>query len=580
MNKTKYITFYSYKGGVGRTLTLANIAYLYALEGKRVVIVDFDLEAPGISNILPFKNIVKKHLENKNKKGGIFEFILHYQKHKTALSLRAYYCAEPIPVDSDSNKKGEIYIIPAGKEDAAYKQKLQDFSWNRFYSEEGGDELFSKLRKKIEIEFDNPDVVLIDSRTGLTDIGGICTMLLPDKVVMLTGLNYQNITGVKNTIDSIAGFSDNRKTVNQEYEDIEIILTASHIPADEEMDKTNERIKYANEQFQRDIEVFLHYVAILSLEERVLCSEKVENKKTVLIVEKYKQLFDIIKRPYYKEEKNFENNKKELEKFLSIGKLSDAEIQISELITFYEKNKIESGDLIYYSFLKTQILMDKKKFEEAANLYNNISAFFRKGIKSDKVEKYLMYHYWGFVLRESAQIKKLSLEKRTGLLKQSVEKYEISIEHNPDERFTYNNLGNSISDLAKLETDKKRKTELLNQSIEKYKKAIELNPNYDSAYSSKSNSLIKLYYIDTNKNFLYQALESAQKANSINPQKGIYNQACAYSLLGEFDKSIEYLKKTNEAQEVSIKHISEDEDLMPLRNHPEYKKFITENLKI
>lgn len=44
----KTITFFSYKGGVGRSLLLANIARYLALLNKRVFVIDFDLEAPGL----------------------------------------------------------------------------------------------------------------------------------------------------------------------------------------------------------------------------------------------------------------------------------------------------------------------------------------------------------------------------------------------------------------------------------------------------------------------------------------------------------------------------------------------------
>ena len=43
----KIITFYSYKGGTGRTMLLANVAWILATNGKRVLVVDWDLEAPG-----------------------------------------------------------------------------------------------------------------------------------------------------------------------------------------------------------------------------------------------------------------------------------------------------------------------------------------------------------------------------------------------------------------------------------------------------------------------------------------------------------------------------------------------------
>lgn len=43
----RIVTFYSYKGGTGRTMALANTAWILAANGKRVLAVDWDLEAPG-----------------------------------------------------------------------------------------------------------------------------------------------------------------------------------------------------------------------------------------------------------------------------------------------------------------------------------------------------------------------------------------------------------------------------------------------------------------------------------------------------------------------------------------------------
>ena len=44
----RIITFYSYKGGTGRSMALANVAFVLALNGNRVLVIDWDLEAPGI----------------------------------------------------------------------------------------------------------------------------------------------------------------------------------------------------------------------------------------------------------------------------------------------------------------------------------------------------------------------------------------------------------------------------------------------------------------------------------------------------------------------------------------------------
>jgi len=69
---SRIITFYSYKGGVGRTFSLANIAVLLSKRGKLVLLIDWDLEAPGLLRyfkpFLPKKSTSQKgliHLLNK-----------------------------------------------------------------------------------------------------------------------------------------------------------------------------------------------------------------------------------------------------------------------------------------------------------------------------------------------------------------------------------------------------------------------------------------------------------------------------------------------------------------------------------
>src|ERR1700734_1996566 len=44
----RIVTFYSFKGGTGRTMALANVAWILAANGKRVLVADWDLESPGL----------------------------------------------------------------------------------------------------------------------------------------------------------------------------------------------------------------------------------------------------------------------------------------------------------------------------------------------------------------------------------------------------------------------------------------------------------------------------------------------------------------------------------------------------
>ena len=292
MSITRFVTFYSYKGGVGRTLALGNVAWEAARNGKKVLIIDFDLEAPGISSIIPFQETIKKHISDENKKGGLFEFILDFQKTQKVPSLSAHYTTEPI-IGDDFQEGGSIYIIPAGKEDVSYQETLQAFNWEKFYAEENGNYLFNILRSEIISGFDNPDFVLIDSRTGLTDIGGICTILLPDKVVIFTGLNDQHINGCRQIIDSIEKHSEYRKK-EQYIGPIETILVASHVPDADEYDLVRARKKKAVELFNRELDVIFPYVPILSLEERLLFKEQGDDKQSVTLIERYKLLYDLI----------------------------------------------------------------------------------------------------------------------------------------------------------------------------------------------------------------------------------------------------------------------------------------------
>ena len=44
----KIVTFYSFKGGTGRTMALANVAWILASNGLKVLVVDWDLDSPGL----------------------------------------------------------------------------------------------------------------------------------------------------------------------------------------------------------------------------------------------------------------------------------------------------------------------------------------------------------------------------------------------------------------------------------------------------------------------------------------------------------------------------------------------------
>lgn len=191
------ITFYSYKGGVGRSLALTNIAMRLSQLNKKVCIIDFDLDAPG----LRFK-FLKDYALSQPINKGIVDYIHEFSSKGNLPKQIRDYTIDLIPNDVESEK---IQFISAGDiHSPEYWKKLSMINWaSMFYSKEGqGVKFFLDLKAKIETEL-NPDYLLIDSRTGITDISGITLRILADEIVVLAINNKENLWGTKKIIQSI-----------------------------------------------------------------------------------------------------------------------------------------------------------------------------------------------------------------------------------------------------------------------------------------------------------------------------------------------------------------------------------------
>ena len=68
------VTFYSFKGGTGRTMALANVAWILAANGKRVLVADWDLESPGLHKF--FQPFMEPEV---SRQPGIVDFIRGYE---------------------------------------------------------------------------------------------------------------------------------------------------------------------------------------------------------------------------------------------------------------------------------------------------------------------------------------------------------------------------------------------------------------------------------------------------------------------------------------------------------------------
>ena len=118
--------------------------------------------------------------------------------------------AEPFVSEIPWKTRGRVWFMPAGKRDGAYQSLLAGMNWKEFYAKQQGFLFVENLKAAIGKIY-SPDYVLVDSRTGITDISGVCTLQLPDLVVLLFGLNEQNLLGSAQIYKSITRNSLNRQ---------------------------------------------------------------------------------------------------------------------------------------------------------------------------------------------------------------------------------------------------------------------------------------------------------------------------------------------------------------------------------
>jgi Tfp pilus assembly protein PilF/MinD-like ATPase involved in chromosome partitioning or flagellar assembly len=189
--KAPFVTFYSFKGGVGRTMALTNVGAQFAGRGFRTLLVDFDLEAPGLSYLQP------------DDTPGLVDLLLDARERGAEADLFmlppgevvARYSREvTLPDALAQHPGGFLRLMPAGRLSPAYSANLDRLALGQLYLDGEGRPLVQAFKEIVQ-EAELFDVVLVDSRTGFSDESGICTRDLADAVVVILGLNRQNREG-------------------------------------------------------------------------------------------------------------------------------------------------------------------------------------------------------------------------------------------------------------------------------------------------------------------------------------------------------------------------------------------------
>lgn len=282
------VSFYSFKGGVGRTVTLLNAAWHLARRGSRVALLDLDLEAPGLHQAR-LRRSEQGDWQPPVPRLGFSELVHQFAGQHEASSDWVSHVAQGL------GPEGRIALLAArgnGDPEAQhqYESFVQTFSWAEFYLEANGRGFMEGLVRGVAgLGY---DYLFLDARTGLTDVAGITLLHLPDLVVLVTNLSDQSVEGIKTQLAAIEEVnrecqtqkgSQNRRTDRRNVP-ISVVLVGSPLPRGELISR-QARLDVVKATLGRPLDIEVDYLPLLALEEENhILAQKLETRSDELLL--------------------------------------------------------------------------------------------------------------------------------------------------------------------------------------------------------------------------------------------------------------------------------------------------------
>ncbi|TAE75335.1 MAG: tetratricopeptide repeat protein [Bacteroidetes bacterium] len=502
-------TFYSYKGGVGRTHLLANIAsYLCYYQKRKILLIDWDLEAPGLHFYFD-----KKNEEIKTK--GLIDLLneqisLLRNTDKEVLTENDFYNPlqdvknEYIQNIITAKNGGKIDLMPATQYSAGYHTKIEDFDWIKFYDQQYGGSYLLWLKNQLKSQY---DYVLIDSRTGFNDYSGICNVLMPDMNIVVVAPNEQNFEGAKIMTKRIIEANYTKSEARKPFV----------LPVLSRIDVSDDRSDDWKTRFATEFSF-----VIPSFDEDLKTSTKeVLERVSALTIMIYNRRFAMGENIHFKEEaiplpfgsylSNFENIALHfLEQMNEKGEINLKKLVGNEMIPVYLNNIAKKPKDADSHFGLGSIYYELENYEQAKKYMSNVVEI--------EPDHYDAWYNLGILYDDGFQ----DHEK-------SKEAYLKAIAIKPDDHEAWYNLGilyrNGFQDYEK--------------SKEAYLKAITIKPDKHEAWNN-----LGLLYLTHFKDY-EKSKEAYLKAIAIKPDKheAWYNLACWYSLQKNKREALAYLHK-------------------------------------
>lgn len=353
--KSKLITFYSYKGGVGRTTSLALTATFLSRQGKNVFVIDCDFEAPGILNFF-------NSSQSDKCKSGLVEY-LNDKEFIESVDIVDYI----YNIDKVYSGRGVINLLPAGNVLSSHSDTLSyleglakiDLQGDMFFNLLNG--LISDITSKY-----NPDVILVDSRTGFNSVFGALSKV-SKHVVFLAGDDIQNQPGIEYVTKSL-----NEQDVSSSF--VLSILSSNFSRRYDNYSKQIQGLsKYDSDIFYFDRQNTLEFIGT-SLEDSSDVNDFIDGENgSVQYKRFFKHIIDIVN---------------------SFSDGVEEDLFAQELHTVDEQDELEGNDLFFNREVQ-DANDDERSIEDIVlcNIRTRLPDLYAENIdySSDYVEKYFYY---------------------------------------------------------------------------------------------------------------------------------------------------------------------------------------------
>ena len=514
MSSFPYIfTFYSYKGGVGRSMALLNVAYTLAQRARHVLVLDLDLEAPGLSDFLHRQGELAK--SKKKNAGDMFDLLAEVKRLALARTHPDQAVAElgdvsrfVCPVKASKVQaprlglKGHLDVICTlldNQSGEGYGSRLEALNLKGIDNEDLQRmglilaRVLQAQRLKVTplgwselglTETVPYDYILVDSRTGLTELGGLCVGPLCDRLVVCTGLNEQNINGTRYFLElagieaktrSAADFSpwdaadpEPGEIVPKTMGPKPTLVVATPVPSGEIEYKRSRKEEL--EKTLGPICAQLSYHPQMALMESIFVRDYPEEYLAL----EYRGLADQL-----------------------MASVMDHHVQLAQMSLWSSEDKKDVDESV-----EVAIRIAGHNTEAGASVLmsrgNSLSN------DSDEQSKLLLkvcgllaglggeigataWYKWGIALTDQAE--RVEGDAATALFEASYEKFARAVRIKSDEDDAWNNWGNALLAQAHV-VDGDAATALFEASYEKYAQAVKIKPDKDEAWYNWGNALL------------------------------------------------------------------------------------------